>query len=86
MFIVVFAIAGGIGVTIVGYYTPFMIVGAIVMSIGAGIFLLFLVNIPVSMWYVDFNSCINRFAPETLTDACLGLVFRSYLVLARVLA
>ncbi|OAA77138.1 Major facilitator superfamily domain, general substrate transporter [Akanthomyces lecanii RCEF 1005] len=48
--VVVFAIAGGIGVTIVGYYTPFMVIGAIVMAIGAGLLLLFRVNIPISMW------------------------------------
>lgn len=34
---VVFAILGGIGVTVFGYYVPFMILGAIMMPIGAGL-------------------------------------------------
>lgn len=48
----VFAIASGLSVTVVGYYTPFMIAGSMVMAIGAGLFLLFKVDIPLSMWYV----------------------------------
>ncbi|OQE01714.1 hypothetical protein PENVUL_c041G08133 [Penicillium vulpinum] len=46
----VFAIASGLSVTVVGYYTPFMIVGSMVMAIGAGLLLLFRVDIPLSMW------------------------------------
>jgi hypothetical protein len=49
---VVFAIAGGLGVTAVGYYAPFMITGSIIMAIGAGLFLLFRTDTPLSMWYV----------------------------------
>ncbi|KAJ5358290.1 efflux pump antibiotic resistance protein [Penicillium brevicompactum] len=48
--VVVFAIAGGVGVTLVGYYTPFMIVGSMVMAVGAGLLLLFKVDTPSSMW------------------------------------
>ncbi|KAK9852144.1 MFS transporter [Penicillium brevicompactum] len=48
--VVVFAIAGGVGVTLVGYYTPFMIVGLMVMAVGAGLLLLFKVDTPSSMW------------------------------------
>ncbi|KAK2592137.1 hypothetical protein QQS21_010175 [Conoideocrella luteorostrata] len=48
--VVGFAIGGGLGVTLVGYYTPFMIAGALIMSVGAGLLLLFRVDIPVSMW------------------------------------
>ncbi|OAQ75031.1 MFS transporter [Purpureocillium lilacinum] len=38
--LVVFAIAGGLGVTAVGYYTPFMIAGAMVLTVGAGLLML----------------------------------------------
>ncbi|KAL3952424.1 hypothetical protein ACCO45_012367 [Purpureocillium lilacinum] len=48
--LVVFAIAGGLGVTAVGYYTPFMIAGAMVLTVGAGLLMLFKVDIPISMW------------------------------------
>ncbi|KAJ6009432.1 hypothetical protein N7522_004448 [Penicillium canescens] len=48
--VVVFAIASGLSVTVVGYYTPFMIAGSMVMAIGAGLFLLFRVDISLSMW------------------------------------
>ncbi|KAK4089937.1 hypothetical protein PCL_05665 [Purpureocillium lilacinum] len=48
--VVVFAIAGGLGVTAVGYYTPFMIAGAMVLTVGAGLLMLFKVDIPISMW------------------------------------
>jgi hypothetical protein len=49
---VVFAIAGGLSVTLVGYYTPFMIAGSMVMAVGAGLLLLFKVDTPQSMWYL----------------------------------
>lgn len=52
---VVFAIASGLGVTVIGYYTPFMILGSTVMAIGAGLFLLFRVDSSISMWYVPFQ-------------------------------
>ncbi|PLB38198.1 MDR family MFS transporter [Aspergillus candidus] len=48
--VVVFAIASGLGVTVIGYYTPFMILGSTVMAIGAGLFLLFRVDSSISMW------------------------------------
>ncbi|RJE18500.1 MFS toxin efflux pump [Aspergillus sclerotialis] len=48
--VVVFAIVSGLGITAVGYYTPFMIVGSMVMAIGAGLLLLFKVDTPLSMW------------------------------------
>ena len=48
----VFAIAGGIGVTAVGYFTPFMIAGSMIMAIGAGLLLLFRVDTPMLKWYV----------------------------------
>ncbi|PLB54777.1 MFS transporter [Aspergillus steynii IBT 23096] len=48
--VVVFAIAGGLSVTFVGYYTPFMIVGSMVMAIGAGLLLMFRVHTPLAMW------------------------------------
>ena len=55
----VFAIASGLSVTVVGYYTPFMIAGSMVMAIGAGLFLLFKVDIPLSMWYVAAK-CMDK--------------------------
>ncbi|KAJ5097754.1 MFS transporter [Penicillium angulare] len=48
--VVVFAITGGISVTIVGYYTPFMIAGSMIMAIGAGLLLLFRVHTSLAMW------------------------------------
>ncbi|KAJ5976581.1 MFS transporter [Penicillium waksmanii] len=48
--VVVFAIMGGLSVTVVGYYTPFMIAGSMVMAIGAGLFLLFRTNTSLAMW------------------------------------
>ncbi|BCS17174.1 MDR family MFS transporter [Aspergillus puulaauensis] len=48
--VVVFAIAGGLGVTAVGYYTPFMIAGSTIMAVGAGLLLLFKVDTPLSRW------------------------------------
>jgi hypothetical protein len=52
---VVFAILGGLSVTFVGYYTPFMIAGSIITAIGAGLFLLFRVNTSLAMWYVNMG-------------------------------
>lgn len=51
----VFAIAGGLSVTLVGYYTPFIIAGSMVMAVGAGLLLLLKVDTPVSMWYVNMK-------------------------------
>lgn len=56
---VVFAIAGGLGVTAVGYYTPFMIAGSTIMAVGAGLLLLFRVDIPLSMWCVTLTDIIE---------------------------
>lgn len=52
---VVFAIAGGLGVTAVGYYTPFMIAGSTIMAVGAGLLLLFRVDTPLSKWCVTLD-------------------------------
>ena len=49
---VIFAIASGLGVSVVGYYSPFMVAGSIIMAVGAGLFLLFKIDTPTSMWYV----------------------------------
>ncbi|KAE8140854.1 putative efflux pump antibiotic resistance protein [Aspergillus pseudotamarii] len=49
--VVIFAIVSGLGVSIMGYYSPFMIAGSMIMAIGAGLFLTFKVNIPTSMWF-----------------------------------
>ncbi|CAJ0553020.1 Ff.00g115320.m01.CDS01 [Fusarium sp. VM40] len=48
--VVVFAIGGGVGVTAIGYYTPFMIAGSLIMAVGAGLLLLFKVDTPIAMW------------------------------------
>ncbi|KAH8697990.1 MFS transporter [Talaromyces proteolyticus] len=48
--VVVFAISGGFSVTFVGYYTPFMIAGSMIMAIGAGLLLLFRVHTSLVMW------------------------------------
>jgi hypothetical protein len=37
-----------------------MIAGSLVMAVGAGLFLLFKVDIPLAMWYVTANSFYGR--------------------------
>ncbi|KAE8421401.1 MFS transporter [Aspergillus pseudocaelatus] len=49
--VVIFAIVSGLGVSLVGYYSPFMIAGSIMMAVGAGLFLTFKVETPTSMWF-----------------------------------
>ncbi|KAE8360400.1 MFS transporter [Aspergillus caelatus] len=49
--VVIFAIVSGLGVSLVGYYSPFMIAGSIIMAVGAGLFLTFKVETPTSMWF-----------------------------------
>ncbi|OGM45261.1 hypothetical protein ABOM_006457 [Aspergillus bombycis] len=49
--VVIFAIASGLGVSAVGYYSPFMITGSMIMAVGAGLFLLFKIETPTSMWF-----------------------------------
>ncbi|KAE8407334.1 putative efflux pump antibiotic resistance protein [Aspergillus pseudonomiae] len=49
--VVIFAIASGLGVSVVGYYSPFMVAGSIIMAVGAGLFLLFKIDTPTSMWF-----------------------------------
>ncbi|KAH7274887.1 major facilitator superfamily domain-containing protein [Fusarium solani] len=48
--IVCFAIISGAAVTVWGYYTPFMIVGGILMAIGFGIITMFEVNTAKAEW------------------------------------
>ncbi|KFX98668.1 hypothetical protein O988_04252 [Pseudogymnoascus sp. VKM F-3808] len=48
--VVVFAILGGIGVTVFGYYVPFMILGAIMMPIGAGLLTTLEPNSSLAKW------------------------------------
>lgn len=60
----VFAIAAGLGVTVVGYYTPFMIAGSIIMAIGAGLLLLFRVQTSLAMW------CVMLFERYLFTGDC----------------
>ncbi|RSL79744.1 hypothetical protein CEP51_007119 [Fusarium floridanum] len=48
--IVFFAILSGAAVTVWGYYTPFMIVGGILMAIGFGIITMFEVNTSKAEW------------------------------------
>jgi hypothetical protein len=47
-----FSIITGVGISTLGYYTPFMIGGAMLMAIGAGLFLTFHVNTTLPFWYV----------------------------------
>ncbi|KAH7322428.1 MFS multidrug transporter [Stachybotrys elegans] len=48
--VVVFAIIAGAGVTALGYYAPFMILGTVLLSTGAGLISTFTVHTPSSAW------------------------------------
>jgi hypothetical protein len=48
--LVIMSIAGGAGVTAVGYYVPFFIVSTILQSVGAGLLTTFTVDVSSSKW------------------------------------
>ena len=48
--LVIFSIFTGVIVTVVGYYTPFMILSSILMSIGAGLMSTFTVDSSAAQW------------------------------------
>lgn len=48
--LVIISIAAGIGITLLGYYTPFMIISSVLMSIGVGLLSTFKVSTGHSMW------------------------------------
>lgn len=49
--LVVFAIIGGIGASVTGYYTPFLILSSIITSIGAGMLTTLEVNSGIGEWF-----------------------------------
>lgn len=49
---VVFAIVSGLGVSIVGYSSQFVIPGSMIMPVCVILLLTFKVETPTSMWYV----------------------------------
>ena len=50
MGLVLMSIVAGIAITLLGYYTPFMIASSVIMSIGAGLLATFKVGTGHSMW------------------------------------
>lgn len=48
--LVITSISSGIGITLVGYYSPFLIASSVLASIGAGVFCLLKVNSGSSAW------------------------------------
>lgn len=48
--LVILSVFSGIGVTVLGYYTPFMIAGSVVSSIGFGLITTFYPGISMSKW------------------------------------
>jgi hypothetical protein len=48
--LVIVSMGSGVAVTIFGYYTPFMYVSIVLMSIGAGLMSTFTVNTGHAMW------------------------------------
>lgn len=71
--VTVFSIVGGVGVTVLGYYTPFMIVGAAVAAIGAGLVTTFEVDTGSGMWI----------GYQVICGAGLGLVMQQPMIAAQ---
>lgn len=71
--VTVFSIFGGVGVTILGYYTPFMIVGAGVAAIGVGLLTTFEVDTGSAMWI----------GYQVICGAGLGLVMQQPMIAAQ---
>lgn len=46
----IFAIIAGAGTTIFGYFTPFMLAGGAIFTIGAGLLITLKVSTPIGMW------------------------------------
>jgi hypothetical protein len=46
----IFAIIAGAGTTIFGYFTPFMLAGGVIFTIGAGLLITLKVSTPTGMW------------------------------------
>lgn len=71
--VTIFSIVGGVGVTILGYYTPFMIVGAAVSAIGVGLLTTFEVDTGSAMWI----------GYQAICGSGLGLVMQLPLIAAQ---
>lgn len=71
--VTVFSILGGVGVTIIGYYTPFMIVGAAVSAIGVGLLTTFKVDTGSAMWI----------GYQVICGSGLGLVMQQPMIAAQ---
>lgn len=48
--LILFSAGGGIAVTLLGYYTPFVLASSVLMSIGAGLLSTFTVNTGIGKW------------------------------------
>ena len=59
--LVLISIVSGISITLLGYYTPFMILSSIFMSIGVGLLSTFTANTHISKWYVIFSKLFHPY-------------------------
>lgn len=71
--VTIFSIMGGIGVTVIGYYTPFMIIGAAFAAVGAGLLTTFEVDTGSGMWI----------GYQALCGAGIGLVMQQPMIAAQ---
>lgn len=71
--VTIFSIFGGVGVTVIGYYTPFMFVGAALAAVGAGLLTTFEVDTGSSMWI----------GYQALCGAGIGLVMQQPMIAAQ---
>lgn len=71
--VTIFSIAGGVGVTILGYYTPFMIIGSAVAAIGVGLLTSFEVDTGSAMWI----------GYQAICGAGIGLVMQQPMIAAQ---
>lgn len=71
--VTIFSIVSGIGVTVLGYYTPFMLVGAAISAVGAGLLTTFEVETGSGMWI----------GYQALCGAGIGLVLQQPMIAAQ---
>jgi hypothetical protein len=78
--VVVFSISGGITVTLFGYYTPLMIFGMSIFTVGVGLLSTLNPNTPLARWFgyevltgAGVGMCLQvsfNFWKPSLTDSC----------------
>lgn len=71
--VTVLSIVAGVGITIIGYYVPFMIAGGAIFTVGAGLLTTFDVNTPSSQWI----------GYQLLAGAGVGLIMQQPMIAAQ---